>query len=163
MFPLFYSMNRYHANAVRQYAGQDKPKKAICNFMGDNCLNNGYAILTQDDNKTLIKLDLYNLPPGVHGFHIHEFADLRNKCMSLGSHYNPFNKRHGDLNAPENHLGDLGNIVVDAQGRCNATIIVNYLPLSGEHSVIGRSIVIHSGKDDLGHGGNEESKKSGYS
>ena len=33
--------------------------------------------------------------------------------------------------------------------------------LQGEYSVIGRSMVVHAGEDDLGRGGNAESKKTG--
>jgi Cu-Zn family superoxide dismutase len=33
--------------------------------------------------------------------------------------------------------------------------------LQGEFSVIGRSMVVHAAEDDLGRGGNAESKKTG--
>lgn len=142
-------------------------RMAICHFRkikNGICIDdNGYAILVEYPDKTVIRLDLYNLPPGKHGFHIHEFADLRKGCDSLGSHYNPFNKKHGGLNEKESHLGDLGNINVDETGRCNSEIIANYLPLSGPYSVIGRSMIIHSKEDDLGTGYNEESHKTGNS
>lgn len=32
------------------------------------------------------------------GFHIHELGDLSNGCNSTGSHYNPLNKNHGNIN-----------------------------------------------------------------
>ena len=35
------------------------------------------------------------LVPGLHGFHIHEFADFSNGCVSAGPHYNPFGATHG--------------------------------------------------------------------
>ncbi|XWV26782.1 Cu/Zn superoxide dismutase [Tupanvirus soda lake] len=141
-----------------------KLKMAICHFRSSNGLvDNGYAILSEYPNKTVITLNLFNLPPGNHGFHIHEYADMREGCMSLGSHYNPFNGIHGALNQTGNHLGDLGNIYVNESGRCNYEIVVNYLPLSGKFSVIGRSMVVHSGIDDLGSGHDDESKKTGNS
>lgn len=154
-------------NQPNQY-GFYQLKQAICQFsnhLPNRHVDNGIAILSQYPDKTIIKLDLYNLPPGVHGFHIHEFADLRKGCISLGEHYNPFKKTHGGLNQPNNHLGDLGNITVDANGRCNSEIIVNYLPLIPPYSVIGRSMIIHSNPDDLGQGGHnhEESLKTGNS
>lgn len=35
------------------------------------------------------------------------------------------------------------------------------MKLFGAESVLGRTLVVHSGTDDLGRGGNEESKKTG--
>lgn len=135
--------------------------KAICQI--DHPENFGYILLAQYPNNTILRLHLKNLPPGKHGFHIHKSADLRKGCDSLGSHYNPYGHAHGGLNEPDNHLGDLGNITVDDDGTCNQTIIANDLPLVGECQVIGRSMVIHSGVDDLGRGGDEESLKTGNS
>lgn len=136
---------------------------AICHFQGEKCLDNGYAILTQYPDKTIIRLDLYNLPPGRHGFHIHELSDLRNGCNSLGSHYNPFNHNHGNLNQLSNHLGDLGNITIDSNGRSNEEIVVKFLPLTGKYGVVGRSMIIHEKADDYGLCRDPESKKSGNS
>ena len=33
-----------------------------------------------------------------HGIHVHEFGDTSEGCMSMGAHYNPFNKTHGAPN-----------------------------------------------------------------
>ncbi len=150
------------------------PKQAICHFnnhplqkngkLPSPYCDNGFAIITQYQDKTIVELNLYNLPKNMEvGFHIHELADLRGRCESLGPHYNPFNNQHGDLNGSNSHLGDLGNIVINENGECNLVIMVKFLPLNGLCSVIGRSMIIHSGKDDLGKGNNEESKKSGNS
>lgn len=135
--------------------------KAICQF--NYPLDYGYALLTQYPHETLIELHLKNLPPGFHGFHIHEFADKRNGCDSMGPHYNPYNGTHLDINQYGNHLGDLGNIYVDQNGICEQILHVNHLPLTGKFQVIGRGMVIHEKKDDLGLGGNLESSKTGNS
>ena len=42
-----------------------------------------------------ISYHITGLPPGPHGFHIHEFADFSNGCISAGPHWNPHKKTHG--------------------------------------------------------------------
>ena len=110
---------------------------------------------------TLIKGRITGLEPGKHGFHIHEFGDLTDGCDSAGGHYNPDNTDHGDLE--NGHVGDLGNIVAGTDGVADFTIVAKRVDLTGDRSIVGRSIVIHSGEDDLGKGGDEESLKTGNS
>lgn len=112
-------------------------------------------------NETDIYVYATNLTPGEHGFHIHQSGDLSQHCDSLCAHWNPFNKEHGGLDSPVRHLGDLGNVTANKQGVVNRQKISAKLPLRGRHSVIGRSVIIHQDKDDLGKGGNAESKKTG--
>ena len=121
----------------------------------------GNIIFTEYKNHCKIEIDLKGLPPGKRGFHIHERGNLSEGCSSLCSHYNPFNKNHGGLNDKNSHVGDLGNIIVDKNGNCKNVIKAKYVKLKGEHSVIGRSIVIHEKEDDCGKGLNEESLKTG--
>ncbi|XP_057449387.1 probable helicase CHR10 [Lotus japonicus] len=69
-------------------------------------------------------------------------------------------KTHG---APEDeirHAGDLGNIVANADGVAEATI-VDQIPLTCSSAVIGRTLVVHELEDDLGKGGHELSLSTG--
>ena len=70
-----------------------------------------------------------------------------------------FRSATGDIN--EGHVGDLGNITADDSGTAKFTIEAKRVDLLGDRSVIGRGFVVHSDKDDLGKGGDEESLKTG--
>ena len=98
------------------------------------------------------------LKPGEHGLHIHRSGDLRRGCDSCCSHYNPSNKTHGGLESEESHAGDLGNITIDGEGRCAVKFITKKFKVK---DVIGRSLIIHQDRDDLGKGRNKDSKLTG--
>jgi len=74
---------------------------------------------------------------------------------------NPFNKTHGAPSDGERHVGDLGNFKTDGQGNANGSITDQQIKLIGPESVLGRTIVVHAGTDDLGKGGHEQSKTTG--
>lgn len=96
-----------------------------------------------------------------HGFHIHEFDDLTRGCNSLGGHYNPKGNDHGGPTDSIRHYGDLGNIDESSKGTVEKTLTDHLVTLSGDFSVIGRSVVVHEKEDDLGKGGNEGSRTTG--
>ena len=141
----------------------------------------GYIYFEENDQQTHIYGELEKLSPGSHGFHIHEKGDVRYCCDSLGSHYNPTNKLHSgrvltdqngtpfkDKNNKEyinfnRHVGDLSNLDVDKDGKVKFSFYDPLIKLSGNTSIIGRSVVIHADKDDLGKGNYEDSLTTGHS
>lgn len=134
---------------------------AICTINGDrvydkNTQIHGTVYLDEmDDGNTWIHGTITGLTNGNHGFHIHESADLTQCCKSLKAHYNPFGKHHGGHTDQNRHVGDLGNIHVE-NNEANIDIVDDLIKLSGEYSVIGRSLIIHKDEDDLGKGGLNE-------
>jgi len=72
-------------------------------------------------------------------------------------------KNHGAPEDEECMVGDLGNVITTEDGKTAVHIEDKALKLIGPHSVIGRSIVIHSGEDDCGRGGHELSLTTGNS
>ena len=71
------------------------------------------------------------------------------------------NKTHGAPGDDERHVGDLGNIEANDKGVANVVIEDSLISLTGEKSIVGRSLVVHADPDDLGRGGHELSKTTG--
>jgi len=104
---------------------------------------------------------LTGLKQGLHGFHIHEFGDNTNGCISAGPHFNPDKKEHGGPTDAERHVGDLGNVEANAEGIAKINIHDKQISLTGPNSILGRTVVVHADPDDLGKGGHELSKTTG--
>lgn len=102
-------------------------------------------------------------PNGTHGMHIHEFGDITEGCKTAGPHYNPFNKSHGGPLDKDRHIGDLGNLKADGNGVAHYAHEDALIKLFGDFSVVGRSVVVHEGEDDLGKGGHPDSLTTGHS
>ncbi|RKO97517.1 hypothetical protein CXG81DRAFT_23060 [Caulochytrium protostelioides] len=136
--------------------------KAVAVLRGDSNVT-GTVTFVQDapDGPTQVTYDVKGLTPGKHGFHVHQYGDNTNGCTSAGPHFNPTGVDHGAPDAAVRHVGDLGNIVADASGSVKATVTDKLIKLGGDHSVVGRTIVVHGGEDDLGLTSHEESKKTG--
>ncbi|KAN0055278.1 hypothetical protein ACTA71_008383 [Dictyostelium dimigraforme] len=136
--------------------------RAICNVRGQGVI--GTLVFSQDyeGSPVYINGSISGLSGGIHGFHIHEFGDTSNGCISAGAHFNPFHKNHGGPNSATRHVGDLGNIKsCPSTGVATVCINDNIISLFGELSIIGRTLVIHADPDDLGLGGTPLSLTTG--
>lgn len=146
-----------------------KSVKAICVFHPQICNGiSGQVVFTEVSSKKQTKkrnsanptrlpplvdisIELDGVPPGIHGFHIHETGNLLDKCVSCKAHFNPFGEVHGGLNSKHRHVGDLGNIIANSDGKVRMKLRDHMIQLRGEAcNIIGRSLVIHDKADDLG-------------
>ena len=111
----------------------------------------------------IIDVDLHGLRKNArHGFHVHEYGDISSGCDSMCSHFNPYKKSHGSPLSKERHVGDLGNLITDANGCAQYSFEDKVIKLRGSKSnIIGRGLIIHAGEDDCGMGDNAESKITG--
>jgi len=136
--------------------------RAHCLLKGDAGVT-GSLVLEQSaaGGPTTIKGKISGLKGGLHGFHVHQFGDLSDGCKSAGAHFNPFNLTHGAPTDEKRHVGDLGNLTATDGADTAVNISDSLVSLIGQHSVIGRALVVHEKEDDLGKGGNEESTKTG--
>jgi superoxide dismutase, Cu-Zn family len=110
----------------------------------------GTVTFTKTDEGVRVVADVDGLTPGEHGFHIHDFGDCTAAdATTAGGHYNPGKHQHAGPDAEMRHKGDLGNLTADAAGKAHYERVDSKLQLSGEHSIVGRSVIVHEKVDDL--------------
>jgi len=111
----------------------------------DNKVRGMLRLMQKEDGLHIVGR-INNLTPGEHGFHIHEFGDLRSSDgTSAGGHFNPEGHDHGGPGS-HSHAGDLGNITAGEDGVAKVDVVTTDTKL---HFVLGRAFVVHAGKDDL--------------
>jgi len=137
-------------------------QKAICAIKGDANVCGIIRFEQAGENQpTKITGEIKGLAPGLHGFHVHEWGDNTQGCVSAGAHFNPHKKTHAGPKDETRHVGDLGNVEAGADGVAKVDITDSMISLNGTYSIIGRTMVVHEKQDDLGKGGNDESLKTG--
>jgi superoxide dismutase, Cu-Zn family len=97
-----------------------------------------------------IVVEVENAPPGKRGIHIHEKGDCSDiPGKSMGEHFSPHAANHGLPSKAKHHLGDLGNIQIDKEGkgRMEITVPNTNLKENDPMSLLGRSLVIHESED----------------
>ncbi|XP_008198346.1 superoxide dismutase-like protein isoform X1 [Tribolium castaneum] len=134
-------------------------KAIVCLKSGDI---DGKITFTQTAEGVQVEGVINGLPKGKHGFHIHEKGALGDSCKDAGGHFNPDKKDHGAPEDAVRHVGDLGNIIADDKKVAHVNISDKIISLNGEHSIIGRAVVVHEGEDDLGKGNFNDSKTTGH-
>lgn len=120
-----------------------------------------------------VRVVMSGLTPGVHGFHVHQFGDVRATAdlSTMSAHFVPFcippgidintglplpsacedDQRHGIPPSAERQPGDMGNILVAADGTVDVTVVLGQAKMSltdGLRSIVGRVVVVHSAADD---------------
>ena len=113
----------------------------------------GTAELSPAPKGVSIKLNLMNLPPGMHGIHVHAVAKCEGPAFTTaGGHLNPDMKHHGLDNPDGPHAGDMPNVTVAADGTAKATIVAPGVTMGDDpHSIFsngGTALVIHASADD---------------
>lgn len=130
----------------------DQPVKAEAELSAaDGTKLEGKATFTQEPDGVRVVLEIEDAPPGKKGVHVHTRGDCSDiKGESMGPHFAPKLERHAlPSEGAERHLGDLGNIVVEADGEGRLEIKVPDATLGPDDgsSFLGRSLIVHSGED----------------
>lgn len=111
--------------------------------------------ITFEDSKEglLVRPHLKGLPPGEHGFHIHEnpSCDAAEKdgkwvaAQAAGGHLDPQHTSHHEGPAGKGHLGDLPKLIVDKKGEAHSAGTAARLTLA---DIEGHSVIIHEHGDN---------------
>lgn len=141
---------------------------AVCTMRSFNDDSKVGCIKFVETNQGVIisgRIYMPDLLDGLHGFHIHQFGDDTNGCESMGPHFDDtvHPHDHGNLNQKNRHWGDLGN-VLSIDGVINVNLLCKTITLKpGPRCIIGRGLVLHHDRDDLGKNPTKESKTTGTS
>lgn len=127
------------------------PERSICVLHPtEGSSVHGTVEFIREEADIRVKVNIGGLSEGKHGFHIHQYGDCSAADgTSAGGHFNPEGKAHGAPTDAERHVGDLGNVVADSMGIASYEFTDTMISFEGAHSIIGRSIVVHAGEDDL--------------
>jgi Cu-Zn family superoxide dismutase len=96
---------------------------------------------------------LTGLPPGLHGFHVHENPSCapgekdgkKTAALAAGGHYDPDKSGQHGYPWGSGHRGDLPPLYVAADGTADQPVLAPRLTLS---DLEGRSLMIHAGGDN---------------
>lgn len=114
----------------------------------------GSVVVSETPYGLVFTPSLEGLPPGVHGFHVHDkpscaAADKDGKpvaALAAGGHLDPAaTGRHGTPWG-DGHLGDLPGLVVGADGRAGYAVLAPRLKSLAD--VKGRALMMHVGGDN---------------
>lgn len=116
----------------------------------------GSAHFEQMVNGLALWVDFTDLPPGEHGFHVHETGSCAAADFSsAGGHFNPKGSAHGLDNQAGLHVGDLPNIAVGTDGKVRVRLLIPDVVLtddgSGRPALLaddGAALVVHAKSDD---------------
>ena len=125
------------------------------NQIDDNGVGKAIGTIVASDSSKGLVLDvkLKGLPPGAHGFHVHQNGDCSQKekdgknvaGLAAGGHYDPANAGKHEGPAGAGHLGDLPSLTVGENGSVSTKMTAPRLKVA---DLQGRSIMIHAGGDN---------------
>jgi superoxide dismutase, Cu-Zn family len=113
----------------------------------------GQVLVTPTRYGLVFTPSLDSLPPGLHGFHVHEnpsCAPLQKDGQivpagAAGGHYDPAHAGHHGTPWGDGHLGDLPALYVDHAGHAGQPVLAPRLTLA---DLAGRSLMVHAGADN---------------
>jgi Cu-Zn family superoxide dismutase len=139
---------------IKRVAPQAAAIETVVKGTKEGSVVSGKAVLKDTPEGLQISAAFENVPPGKHGFHIHENGSCAEEGNAAGGHYNPDGAPHGYISKDGvgyAHVGDLGNVEIGADGKGRLDAVIPALTLKdGKYNVIGRAFILHEKEDDFG-------------
>jgi len=115
----------------------------------------GSVTITESSGGLVFMPNLTSLPPGVHGFHVHETGSCGTNekdgktvaAGAAGGHFDPAASKHHAGPSGDGHLGDLPALVVSDSGAAGTAVTAPRLTKLSE--VKGKALMIHAGGDNF--------------
>ena len=115
----------------------------------------GNVTITESKTGLVFTPKLTDLPPGPHGFHVHETGNCGAgekdgkpvAAGAAGGHYDPHGAKHHGAPTGDGHLGDLPPLVVGENGAAGTAVTAPRLTKLSE--VKGKALMIHAGGDNF--------------
>ena len=95
----------------------------------------------------LVVVELTDLPPGSHGFHIHQTGACTPDFEAAGEHLAPDGHEHGFAQTETPHAGDLPNLIVSEDGLAHAEFVNWRLTLEDLMDDDGSAVIVHASED----------------
>lgn len=105
----------------------------------------GTIVASEKAYGVLLTPNLHNLPPGLHGFHIHQNPSCLDNGVAAGDHFDPSHSKQHLGPYGKGHLGDLPVLEVDNNGNATLPILAPRLRLN---ELRNHSLMIHAGSDN---------------
>jgi Cu-Zn family superoxide dismutase len=112
-----------------------------------------HAEAVEVDGGVRVHIRAAGLQPGTYAVHVHEngVCDAANGFQGAGGHWNPTGRQHGSENPQGQHLGDLPNLLVAANGEGTIAYVIRGARFAGEATALmapARAVVVHQRADD---------------
>lgn len=103
----------------------------------------GKVRLTQEgQGNVAVHVQVHDLPPGFHGFHVHAVGECAAPFTSAGAHFDLDAHNHRD------HSGDFPILLVQADGTANVKFNTDRFAVADLFDANGSAIIIHADPDN---------------
>lgn len=134
VFGVLFGINMVQAAEVSVSVNNTKDQKTL-----------GTVVFAETPHGVLISPNLTSLPPGLHGFHLHQHPDCGDLGDKAGGHFDPEQTNSHQGPYGKGHLGDLPVLYVAQDGKANIPTLAPRLKLA---DLKGHALMIHANGDN---------------
>ena len=130
----------------------DHAEAVINGTFADTSVTGKAEFEKEENGKVKLELEL-TIPAKANksvAVHIHEHGDCGDTAKNAHGHWNPTGAQHGKWGEAAFHVGDIGNVKLDGDGKGKIEIETDLWSIGGDEkkNILNRSIIVHGGVDD---------------